>query len=143
MNISTANLVKSLHDSVYAKFTHISGQYDPNAIMQYPSQSPYDFAEIERKHNAGEFAETAVTEEDMKPQQKAQAKQIKEMLLEKIRKQRKEQDERMKRFDTMAETNEYSQENIEQRSNQPKATKEELSSTNNRKPKFKKKVKKG
>ena len=43
MNFDTKKLVAGLHNSYYAKFVDISGEYDEEAEMNYPSNQAYDF----------------------------------------------------------------------------------------------------
>lgn len=47
MNYDPYKLIAGLHNSYYSKFVVISGDYDPNAAMQYPSAVDYDFTKIE------------------------------------------------------------------------------------------------
>ena len=91
MNYDPTKLIAGLHNSYYAKFVDISGDYDENAEMKYPSASAYDFGEIER--NASESTLDMTTEE-MKPEEKSTAVNVKELFLSKIRKQKQEMQNR-------------------------------------------------
>lgn len=87
MNWDLKKLVAGLHNSYYAKFVGISGDYDPEAEMSYPSQMNYDFTKIERsaKNDIEDVKAVDVTEEEQ-----AKAASIKDMFLNKISKQRDE-----------------------------------------------------
>lgn len=91
MNYDPTKLIAGLHNSYYAKFVDISGDYDENAEMKYPSASAYDFGEIER--NASEST-LDMTAEEMKPEEKSTAVNVKELFLSKIRKQKQEMQNR-------------------------------------------------
>ena len=91
MNYDPLKLLAGLHNSQYAKFVHIGGDYDPNAEMKYPSQSPYDFAKIERE---AEDVAIDITPEEPTQEEKQSANDIKQMFLAKIRKQREEMERR-------------------------------------------------
>jgi hypothetical protein len=99
MNFDPLKLLSGLHNSMYAKFVDIGGDYDENAVMEYPSNKAYDFAEIERTAEAKAInvAADPVTEEE-----KESANAIKQMFLEKIRKQKSEMEQRNIRWDDIA-----------------------------------------
>ena len=87
MNYDPMNLIAGLHNSFYNKFVPISGDFDPNAEIEYPSLINYDFAEIERK-NAERDDIVDVQAEPLNEQQEQKAKSVKELFLAKIRKQK-------------------------------------------------------
>lgn len=93
MNYDTTKLIAGLHNSYYNKFVQISGDYDPNAEMAYPSLVNYDFNEIERRNaqvdDIVEVEATPVTEEES-----IQAIDIKNLFLSKIRRQKEEYEQR-------------------------------------------------
>lgn len=91
MNYDTKKLVAGLHNSYYAKFISMSGNYDPKAEMQFPSTLSYDFDEIER--NSSNAVED-VDAEDVTETEKSTATSIKEILLERIKKQKEDYDRR-------------------------------------------------
>lgn len=100
MNYDVKKLVAGLHNSYYAKFVDISGEFDPSADMQYPSNSAYDFTTIERN------ASTEVVDikaEDVTDKEKSSAMNIKELFLSKIRKQKEEMESRQAGWDFEAE----------------------------------------
>ena len=101
MNFDPARLLAGLHNSVYAKFVDISGMHDDKAVMEYPSNSAYDFAAIEQNAEAEAIDITAqpVTEEEH-----SSATNIKELLLAKIRKQKKDMESRQMRWDDLSRT---------------------------------------
>ena len=92
MNYDPLKLLAGLHNSQYAKFVHIGGDFDANAEMKYPSQSPYDFAKIERE--AEDVEAVDVSPEEPTQEEKQSANDIKQMFLNKIRKQREEMERR-------------------------------------------------
>ena len=100
MNYDPNKLIAGLHNSYYAKFVEISGEYDPNAEMSYPSTSAYDFAAIERQsdHDVVDVTPEPITEE-----QKSSAQNIKDLFLAKIRKQKQMMEARNAGFDAEAE----------------------------------------
>ena len=65
MNFSPMKLVASLHNSYYAKFIGISGEFDETATMNYPSMVNYDFTKIEKqaKYNVVDVEVEEVTDE--------------------------------------------------------------------------------
>ena len=101
MNYDPSKLIAGLHNSYYAKFVDIGGDYDETAEMKYPSASAYDFGEIER--NASETTMDMTTEE-MKPEEKSTAVNVRELFLSKIRKQKQEMQNRQAVWQRMAST---------------------------------------
>lgn len=100
MNYDPHKLIAGLHNSYYAKFVDISGQYDDNAQMDYPSNSAYDFTAIER--TAGKEV-IDVTPEEVTEKEHSAAANAKTLFLEKIRKQKREMEARQAGFDADAE----------------------------------------
>lgn len=100
MNYDPAKLIAGLHNSYYAKFMEISGDYDPNAEMNYPSASAYDFTTIERQasHDVVD-----VTPEPVSEGEHSTAANIRQLFLDKLRKQKKQMEARMAGFDADAE----------------------------------------
>lgn len=96
MNYDPTKLIAGLHNSMYAKFVHISDEYDPNTSMEYPSNSPYDFAKIERD---AEAHAVDISPEKIKPQEKEYADGVRAMFLAKIKKQQAEMKQRQTRWD--------------------------------------------
>lgn len=99
MNYDPAKLIAGLHNSYYAKFVDIGGDYDENAEMKYPSASAYDFAEIERN---ADTATMDMTPEEMPEEKQSTAVNVKALFLAKIRKQKKEMENRQAVWQTMA-----------------------------------------
>lgn len=99
MNYDPAKLIAGLHNSYYAKFVEIGGDYDETAEMKYPSTSAYDFAEIERN---AETATMDLTPEAIPEEQHSTAVNVKELFLSKIRKQKKEMESRQAVWQTLA-----------------------------------------
>lgn len=93
MGYDTKKLIASLHNSYYSKFVQISGEFNPNAEMEYPSLVNYDYNEIERR-NANVDDVVDIAAEEVKDDEKEKANAVKEMLLAKIRKQRQEAEAR-------------------------------------------------
>lgn len=87
MNYDTKKLVAGLHNSYYNRFVQISGDYDPNAEMQYPSLINYDFADIEMK-NAERDDVVDIQAEEITEEEHTKAQTIKDLFLAKIRKQK-------------------------------------------------------
>ena len=93
MGYDTKKLIASLHNSYYSKFVQISGDFDPNAEMEYPSLINYDYNEIERRNSEiNDIVE--IEAEEIKDEEKDKAKAVKEMFLAKIRKQREQAESR-------------------------------------------------
>lgn len=93
MNYDTSKLIAGLHNSYYNRFVHISGDFDPNAEISYPSLTNYDFGEIERR-NAERNDIVDVEAEPIEPEESNKAQTVKEMFLAKIRKQREDLEKR-------------------------------------------------
>lgn len=87
MNYDVHKLISGLHNSYYAKFVHISGDFDENAEMHYPSDTPYDFTKIEQ---TAEKEVVVMKPEPLKQEEVGKAKSIKELFLAKIRKQQRD-----------------------------------------------------
>lgn len=100
MNFSLPKLIAGLHNSYYAKFVDISGDYDPEAEMVYPSTMAYDFTAIERQ--SGREVQD-IKAEEVTEQEKSSAERTKEMFLRKIRKQKEDLEKRNAAFDAEAE----------------------------------------
>lgn len=93
MGYDTKKLIASLHNSYYSKFVQISGEFNPNAEMEYPSLVNYDYNEIERRNeNVDDVVD--IEAEEVKDDEKEKANAVREMLLAKIRKQRQEAEAR-------------------------------------------------
>lgn len=101
MNYDPKKLVAGLHNSYYAKFVDISGDYDENAEMSYPSNSAYDFAMIER--TAGREV-MDVKAEDVTEAERSSATNVKDLFLSKIRKQKQDMEARQAGWDAEAES---------------------------------------
>lgn len=93
MGYDTKKLIASLHNSYYSKFVQISGDFDPNAEMEYPSLINYDYNEIERR-NAAINDVVEVEAEEVTDDEKDKANAVREMFLAKIRKQREQAESR-------------------------------------------------
>lgn len=102
MNYNPMKLIAGLHNSYYAKFVDIGGDYDPNAEMEYPSNKAYDFAAIER--TAGREV-VKMEEEPITSEESSSASAVKQMFLEKIRKQKADMEKRATLADYAAEDN--------------------------------------
>lgn len=102
MNYDTSKLIAGLHNSYYNRFVQISGDYDSNAEMEYPSLINYDFQEIERR-NAEVDDVVEVQAEEVSENVKTQAASVRSLFLEKIRRQREDMEHRVSSF-TAAET---------------------------------------
>lgn len=102
MNFDPKKLVAGLHNSYYAKFVDISGEYDEDAEMNYPSNTAYDFTAIEK--TAGREV-MDVKAEPVTEKEKSAASNIKDIFLSKIRKQKQEMEARQAGFDVEAEAN--------------------------------------
>lgn len=100
MNYDPKKLIAGLHNSYYAKFVDISGEYDPNAEMNYPSSSAYDFAEIER--NAAKDV-IDIRAEEVPETEKSSATNVRNLFLAKLRKQKQEMEARQAGWDGEAE----------------------------------------
>ncbi len=108
MNYDPIKLITGLHNSYYAKFVDIGGDYDENAEMRYPSNSVYNFDEIERN---ADTATMDMSPEPLDEEKKDEASKIKEMFLEKIRKQKREMELRQARWQAVAQDANMADEN--------------------------------
>lgn len=102
MNYDPKKLVAGLHNSYYAKFVDISGDFDEDAEMQYPSNTAYDFGMIERI--AGREV-MDVKAEDVTDKEHSAAENAKNIFLSKLRKQKQDMEARQAGFDAEAERN--------------------------------------
>ena len=93
MNYDCKKLIAGLHNSYYNQFVQISGDFDPNAEMQYPSLVNYDFAEIERK-NANRDDVVEIQAEPVKEEEHEKASSIRDLFLRKIRAQKEQYESR-------------------------------------------------
>lgn len=89
MGYDPKKLIASLHNSYYSKFVQISGDFDPNAEIEYPSLINYDYNEIERR-NAEVDNVVDITAEEIKDEEKDKADAVRQMFLAKIRAQRQQ-----------------------------------------------------
>ena len=89
MGYDPKKLIASLHNSYYSKFVQISGDFDPNAEIEYPSLINYDYNEIE-KRNAEIDDVVDITAEEIKDEEKEKADAVRQMFLAKIRAQRQQ-----------------------------------------------------
>jgi len=89
MGYDPKKLITSLHNSYYSKFVQISGDFDPNAEIEYPSLINYDYNEIERR-NAEVDDVVDITAEEIKDEEKDKADAVRQMFLAKIRAQRQQ-----------------------------------------------------
>ena len=95
MNWDLKKLVAGLHNSYYAKFVNVSGDFDPDAEMSYPSQQNYDFNKIQM--GAKDDIED-IEAEDVTDAQKVKADSIRDIFLKKIQAQRSELEKREANF---------------------------------------------
>lgn len=93
MNYDCKKLVAGLHNSYYNQFVQISGDFDPNAEMQYPSLINYDFGEIERK-NANRDDVVEIQAEPIQEEEHEKASSIRDLFLKKIRAQKEQYESR-------------------------------------------------
>lgn len=93
MNYDCKKLVAGLHNSYYNQFVQISGDFDPNAEMQYPSLVNYDFTEIERR-NADRDDVVEIQAEPVKEEEHEKANSIRDLFLRKIRAQKEQYESR-------------------------------------------------
>jgi len=89
MGYDTKKLIAGLHNSYYNQFVQISGDFNPNAEMEFPSLINYDYNEIERKNTEFDAA-VEIKEEPVTDSDKDKAAAIREMFLSKIRSQRQQ-----------------------------------------------------
>ncbi len=87
MNYDYLKLVTSLHNSYYSKFITMSGNFDEEAEMRYPSQTNYDFNKLTLA--AAQSAEVTVPEE-ITPTERSNADRVREMFMKKIAEQKSE-----------------------------------------------------
>lgn len=87
MNYDPHKLIAGLHNSYYAKFVQISGDFDENAEMQYPSNTAYDFTKIEK---TAERSALVMTQDKPTEPEHSTAVNIRELFLNKVRKQTKD-----------------------------------------------------
>lgn len=92
MQYDPIKLITGLHNSYYAQFVDISGDFDPNAEMHYPSDSNYDFQKIEREATK---ATMDMSEEAVTPEQHSTAVNLKEIFLQKIKEQKNDLEKRV------------------------------------------------
>ena len=100
MGFDLKKLIAGLHNSYYAKFVDIGGDYDPQAEMVYPSTMAYDFTAIE-KQSGREVQD--IKAEEVTEEEKTSAQRTKEMFLNKIRRQKEDLEQRQGRMDVEAE----------------------------------------
>lgn len=93
MNYDCKKLIAGLHNSYYNQFVQISGDFDPNAEMQYPSLVNYDFAEIERR-NADRDDVVEIQSKPVKEEEHEKASSIRDLFLRKIRAQKEQYESR-------------------------------------------------
>ena len=93
MGFDTKKLIAGLHNSYYSKFVQISGDFDPNAEMEYPSLINYDYNEIE-KRNAEVDDVVEVEAEEVTEDERDKATAVREMFLAKVRAQRQQAEAR-------------------------------------------------
>lgn len=91
MGYDPAKLIAGLHNSYYAKFVQISGDFEENAEMIYPSSQAYDFTQIEMKANRNPVP---MKQEEPTKEEKSSAFNIKELFLKKIEQQKRQAEER-------------------------------------------------
>jgi len=84
-----------LHNSYYAKFVNVSGDFDPEAEMSYPSQENYDFNVIQK--NAKDDIED-IEAEDVTDVEKEKGESIRNIFLAKIQAQKVELEKRAAAF---------------------------------------------
>lgn len=100
MNYDPYKLIAGLHNSYYSKFVVISGDYDPNAAMQYPSAVDYDFTKIEQQTDQ---TTVQLAPEPLPEKELVSAQRTKELFLEKIRQQKQKEEARQAGWDFDAE----------------------------------------
>lgn len=91
MNYDPMKLIAGLHNSYYARFVQISGDFDEKAEMQYPSASPYDFGKIAQ---VADHDVVVMKPEPLDLEQHSSASNVRELFLNKIRRQRDEMKQR-------------------------------------------------
>ena len=91
MGYDPAKLIAGLHNSYYAKFVQISGDFEEDAEMVYPSSQAYDFTQIEMKANRNPVP---MKQEEPTEEEKSSAFNIKALFLKKIEKQKRQAEAR-------------------------------------------------
>lgn len=107
MGFDTKKLIASLHNSYYNKFVQISGDFDPQAEIEFPSLINYDYNEIEQRNSQYNDA-VDVKAEEVTDDEKIKANAVKEMFLAKIRAQRQQAEARTSAY-TEYHGSEYSE----------------------------------
>ena len=91
MGYDSAKLIAGLHNSYYAKFVQISGDFEEDAEMVYPSSQAYDFTQIEMKANRNPVP---MKQEEPTEKEKSSAFNIKALFLKKIEQQKRQAEAR-------------------------------------------------
>ena len=91
MGYDPAKLIAGLHNSYYAKFVQISGDFEEDAEMVYPSSQAYDFTQIEMKANRNPVP---MKQEEPTEEEKSSAFNIKALFLKKIEPQKRQAEAR-------------------------------------------------
>ena len=91
MGYDPAKLIAGLHNSYYAKFVQISGDFEEDAEMVYPSSQAYDFTQIEMKANRNPVP---MKQEEPTEGEKSSAFNIKALFLKKIEQQKRQAEAR-------------------------------------------------
>ena len=91
MGYDPAKLIAGLHNSYYAKFVQISGDFEEDAEMVYPSSQAYDFTQIEMKANRNPVP---MKQEKPTEEEKSSAFNIKALFLKKIEQQKRQAEAR-------------------------------------------------
>lgn len=91
MGYDPAKLIAGLHNSYYAKFVQISGDFEEDAEMIYPSSQAYDFTQIEMKANRNPVP---MKQEEPTEEEKSSAFNIKALFLKKIEQQKRQAEAR-------------------------------------------------
>lgn len=91
MGYDPAKLIAGLHNSYYAKFIQISGDFEEDAEMVYPSSQAYDFTQIEMKANRNPVP---MKQEEPTEEEKSSAFNIKALFLKKIEQQKRQAEAR-------------------------------------------------
>ena len=91
MGYDPAKLIAGLHNSYYAKFVQISGDFEEDAEMVYPSSQAYDFTQIEMKANRNPVP---MKQEEPTEEEKSSAFNIKALFLKKIEQQKRQAESR-------------------------------------------------
>lgn len=103
MGFDPAKMIASLHNSYYARFVTISGDFDPDARMVHPSTMVYDFAKIEQSTDIE--AKQDISAEPITEEEKSDASLIKDMFLAKLKKAKQEDEHRQNAMDVMGSSN--------------------------------------